>query len=211
MRREGAPDWRVAPLSPFVAVVVHWEAMGFDGGPESLSGHSWMGWIARAPADWRGVRERLARLAPEGASVRFGCSPEGSGGGEVAPVKPPGAHAPWLSSEEVVHRDLSSPRIPALMATWGIPCQIPSVWSDAWHDRMTRMALGETMVEVGSELERIGFGLVEPMGLRRDIAGEDYWVSVAAKMWPAWEARAQACDLALLLPSGGCKGQPRAL
>ena len=202
----GGHDWRRAPLSPFVAIVVHWEAVGAPGGPESLHGHSWMGWIARAPADWAGVAERVARLAPEGASARFGVSPDGrSCLDALAPVKPPGANAPWLSSEEMVFRDMASPRMPALMATWEIQCEIPSVWSDAWHERMTRVALAETMGPLGAELARMGFGLIEPLGIRAEITGEDHWTSVAVARAPGWAARAQAEELGGLLPAGMAK------
>lgn len=206
------PDWRLAPLSPFVVVVVHWEAIGMLGGTECLHGHSWMGWMARAPADWGGVEERVARHAPEGSMARFGISPDGrSCMDALAPVKPPGANAPWLSSEETIYQDMASPRIPALVATWMTPCEIPSVWSDDWHDRMTRICLAETMGPIGAELDRIGFGLIEPLGVNNEITGEEHWIPLAVARWAAWEARADARELEALLSPGLAKGVSKAL
>lgn len=205
-------DWRKAPLAPYVAIVVKWEAFGSGGGPDHIHGHSWMGWIARPPADWDGALERLAAHAPKGASASFAISPDGKSCSEAwAPVRPAGLRAPWLESSETAYDDLASPRVAALIATWGISAEIPSVWSDAWHARMTRMALDERMGQIGAELERIGFGRVECLGIQPDVGGEMHWCAVAARAGAGWEARALALDLEEDIRETGERGRSKAL
>ena len=180
-----------------MVVKVYWSCKE-PGSSVELHGYSWMGWMAKAPADWDGIMEALEAHAPEGSSVKKAAwMPSSSGSDQEPPFsidlmfprKPSGQGAPWLPSEESQYRVEGCPRICFVDLHWEFESEIPREFSQDWHDQMSARALDSVKEFLEASLSRLGFGELEFMGVRQDIAGSNHWSNVAEELGPSWSAR----------------------
>jgi hypothetical protein len=184
---------QAAPCAPFLVIRLSWVAIDLANGSPFWGSHS-RAWMAKAPPDWTGFWDVLAKAVPEngrllkhmwdGADVKR----EGSG---IGCVLLSGIQGPWVDTEQVDRGDWSSPRIPTLELTMEFDANLPREWEGAWHDEMGRRWVDEPGLAIESALAGQGFEQVWSLGFHADGSGPRHPTNMAAERWPRWvEAQA---------------------
>lgn len=195
-------DWVVAPLTPFIVARLSWRVQDPEKEALNMTAWSWRGWMVEPLADWTGALESLESLSVpiEGASLTIDWARdkqgldlrEASGGYLLFARQVGGMAAPWLPSEELVHQQMSAPRMALIDIVVEVQEAIPREWDQSWHDRWSVKIVEEFGGSVEKKLASIGFGSMESLGIHDDLSGDHHWGNVAQELAPGWLARKEA-------------------